>query len=64
MNNRHHLDDIRHAFMPWLYYNAHRGKAAEKELDTFCPTRWGRQQRRKGSTGAEILARFRALQGT
>jgi hypothetical protein len=45
--------------MPWLYWNAHRGKTPEKPLEEFLPTLWSR--RRRGMSGAEVLARFRAL---
>ncbi len=46
--------------MPWLYWNAHRGKAPEKPLEAFLPTAWG-QRRTRPMSGAEIIARFRAL---
>lgn len=61
LNASVHLDDLRNAFMPWLYYNAHRGNHPEKDMDTFMPTRWNRPRRRQ--TGADIIARFRELKG-
>lgn len=56
---RERLADVRAGMMPWLYWNAHRGKTPEKPLEEFLPTLWGR--RRRNMSGSEILARFRAL---
>jgi hypothetical protein len=45
--------------MPWLYYNAHRGKGPAEDIQSFLLTT--PRPRPRKLTGAAIIARFRAL---
>jgi hypothetical protein len=61
MNAAARMADLRNALMPWLYYNAHRGHHPEKDVESFMPAEWRRPRKRQ--TGADVIARFRALKG-